>query len=164
MSIIGKFLKIAGKDPNGNAKGVAVTENGEVKVQQTGSNVTIIVNHHGINVLDGRTYSYIGSDGFDSRLSNLTTIDISNVAKRTIYVKNNYSIQVEVSIAYTEDVGVDNQIYLSEKVILAAGAKKIFSDADFPRINERLTSMSVIIEAASIDAGSIDIIVYGGAS
>ena len=33
MSIIGKFLKIAGKDPNGNAKGVAVTENGEVKVQ-----------------------------------------------------------------------------------------------------------------------------------
>jgi len=37
LSIIGKFLKIAGKDPNGNAKGVAVTENGEVKVQQTGS-------------------------------------------------------------------------------------------------------------------------------
>lgn len=35
--MIGKFLKIAGKDPNGNAKGVAVTENGEVKVQQSGS-------------------------------------------------------------------------------------------------------------------------------
>ena len=42
MSIIGKFLKIAGKDPNGNAKGVAVTENGEVKVQQTGSIVSDI--------------------------------------------------------------------------------------------------------------------------
>lgn len=41
MSIIGKFLKIAGKDPNGNAKGVAVTENGEVKVQQVGSIVKI---------------------------------------------------------------------------------------------------------------------------
>jgi hypothetical protein len=35
--LIGKFLKIAGKDPDGNVKGVAVTENGEVKVQQTGS-------------------------------------------------------------------------------------------------------------------------------
>ena len=35
-------MKIAGKDPNGNAKGVAVTENGEVKVQQTGSNVLLI--------------------------------------------------------------------------------------------------------------------------
>ena len=34
-------MKIAGKDPNGNAKGVAVTENGEVKVQQTGSNVSV---------------------------------------------------------------------------------------------------------------------------
>lgn len=34
-------MKIAGKDPNGNAKGVAVTENGEVKVQQTGSIVEI---------------------------------------------------------------------------------------------------------------------------
>ena len=33
-------MKIAGKDPNGNTKGVAVTENGEVKVQQTGSNVS----------------------------------------------------------------------------------------------------------------------------
>ena len=44
MSIIGKFLKIAGKDPNGNAKGVAVTENGEVKVQQTGSIVSDNVN------------------------------------------------------------------------------------------------------------------------
>ena len=41
MSIIGKFLKIAGKDPNGNVKGVAVTENGEVKVQQYGSIVSI---------------------------------------------------------------------------------------------------------------------------
>ena len=47
MSIIGKFLKIAGKDPNGNAKGVAVTENGEVKVQQTGTEVEEIVMVHG---------------------------------------------------------------------------------------------------------------------
>src|SRR5690554_2632684 len=38
---MGKFLKIAGKDPHGNAKGVAVTENGEVKVQQTGSIIEI---------------------------------------------------------------------------------------------------------------------------
>lgn len=34
-------MKIAGKDPNGNAKGVAVTENGEVKVQQSGRNVPL---------------------------------------------------------------------------------------------------------------------------
>ena len=35
-------MKIAGKDPFGNAKGVAVTENGEVKVQQIGSIVPLI--------------------------------------------------------------------------------------------------------------------------
>lgn len=34
-------MKIAGKDPNGKAKGVAVTENGEVKVQQVGRNVPL---------------------------------------------------------------------------------------------------------------------------
>src|SRR5690554_1316193 len=45
---IGKFLKIAGKDPNGNAKGVAVTENGEVKVQQVGSNVPV---YHNVEAL-----------------------------------------------------------------------------------------------------------------
>ena len=37
---MGKFLKIAGKDPHGNAKGIAVTENGEVKVQ-SGRNVPL---------------------------------------------------------------------------------------------------------------------------
>lgn len=47
-------MKIAGKDPNGNAKGVAVTENGEVKVQQTGSIVPVYHNVEALSAIADR--------------------------------------------------------------------------------------------------------------
>src|SRR5690554_2290292 len=60
---MGKFLKIAGKDPNGNAKGVAVTENGEVKVQQSGSIVEEIVIPREIRNGESHRYGRIPPEG-----------------------------------------------------------------------------------------------------
>lgn len=56
-------MKIAGKDPNGNVKGVAVTENGEVKVQQTGSIVEEIVIPREIRNGESPRYGRIPPEG-----------------------------------------------------------------------------------------------------
>ncbi len=37
MSIVDRFLKIAGKDPDNTVKGVSVNSNGDVKVESTSS-------------------------------------------------------------------------------------------------------------------------------
>lgn len=99
-------MKIAGKDPNGNAKGVAVTENGEVKVQS------------GSIVAEGKlfdAYAPTTSDVFDSSTPGTggdDYIDLTKLRNISFLVECTLDVDVNFVLAIGGRRGYNRTVFL----------------------------------------------------
>lgn len=100
-------MKIAGKDPNGKVKGIAVTENGEVKVQQTGSIVA-----------EGKlfdAYAPTTSDVFDSSTPGTggdDYIDLTKLRNISFLVECTLDVDVKFVLSIGGRSGYNRVVYL----------------------------------------------------
>ncbi|WP_062513929.1 hypothetical protein [Halobacillus sp. KGW1] len=90
-----QFMRMGGRDPQGNARPVNVDENGNVLTQLTGSNVKEILIFNNVTVEPGQTITQ----------SSQNRTDISQFSKLTVLGTTDSSHSFEVSVDPKENSG-----------------------------------------------------------
>ena len=138
-----------------------VDSEGNQKVSLNGNKFELISDFEELDVFATDDFQFVGSSSGTS--SSNAILDVSNYAKRAVYVRNNYSEQIEMDIrlASTEK---ERSVQQSEKIIIAAGDSVFLDEIDSTSLNSTITGIFITLYGTEGATGSVDVEFYGGVS
>ena len=135
-----KGIPLMGRDPDGKAKMINVDENGNVKVQQSGTNLEIVKVHTSTSTAWqawGETVITAGTD-------HPNPLDVSKYTERAVMVINNTDVEAtHIAVQmYTPGVFGGSLTGILRLDNIPAGAKALITADEVPEIDKPYTHIS----------------------
>ncbi len=160
-----KGIPLMGRDPDGKAKIINVDENGNVKVQLSGTITELVLEQIGVTYMIGQTLRLI-AEGGDSITSG-KTIDASKYKEWFIHITNNHEKEITLQLGIRSHGGqiigntVDLGMYPDTLIPIPAGASKVLTKDDIPQLGWAIPAFIFYCRSASPTQGSMDVRIYG---
>ena len=160
-----KGVSLMGRDPDGKAKIKNVNENGNVKVQQSGTITELVLEQIEATYMIGQTLRLIAEGG--NSMTEGKTIDASKYKEWFIHIQNNHEKEITLQLNIRSHGGqiIGNTaslgMYPDTAIGVPAGASKVLTKDDIPQLGWAIPAFIFYCRSSPPTQGSMDVRIYG---
>ena len=156
-----KGIPLMGRGPDGKAKIINVDENGNVKVQQSGTNISLVKTLYS----EHTDWVYWG-EGIALANDTRPRMDVSMVKDKTIIVHNSSDVEMRfVHVkGYSAQIGEDayHELFSISPDNIPAGATMVLDKDAHPELGKMFRYLQLATRIQGATSGDVRVTVIGG--
>ena len=160
-----KGIPLMGRDPDGKAKMINVDENGNVKVQQSGTKVELLKEWSDTGLMSQEEWFY-GNNRTDDT-SHLIPVNYSAKPRKMILVRNLFDAAVACRSVWVFKDGTTKgaiaELPFAEEVLIGANASALLTSETLPELDYNFPGIALrFMRKAVPTTGTLNIWFFGG--